>query len=607
MPPSPSRTPSRTALHDRSTSQTNVLAAVRLVPYTPPRLEGDRDELYSRTALPTHPAHFFPPPAAGASYLGSVVTSEQHVSADTYPPKSEAPSGRSVTNAQQAYQSDQSRPSTATSTSSRRLPKKRKHVALNPDNKTFRVLDVDLVDVAQTEDGLRSPSSIGSSSLYDRLSFGSHSIDAPARSSASTFPDSTAATTPHSPSRTSSVPTVIGATINSPWNYQLVGGLRKVPKTPDLKQKAVSSLDASFPPLPEASDELESKRELSPQPSFQSSGNVSTKSANSNYKVYGSSPSPYYPVRDPPSSSDSNQQSSDHDLPKLRSLDRPNLAPPSSSDSNYQILGYSSQAPSDIGITIENFQLHGDHSPVPSENLRSSAGPSYSRESLIIAPLRPKSRRSTEKFGYYKSRSRESLRRTGSLASISTVLSQEVAQGATPSELASSSSPINSVTVSNLWASPTGLNSARFHMQSYPHQWSSQLSTVPSESDVGTDRGSRSLSDGMGRRSSGFLSSHSRQMASISSIRVEEEHHMPNPLERLQAVHPRSPPILVEDEGEYGDEITDMQDLRLRPSRTRLSELYSITSEIGRTYTMRSSNSSRTNSLVSSSIPTWAR
>jgi hypothetical protein len=50
-----------------------------------------------------------------------------------------------------------------------------------------------------------------------------------------------------------------------------------------------------------------------------------------------------------------------------------------------------------------------------------------------------------------------------------------------------------------------------------------------------------------------------------------------------------------------------MQDLRARPSRTRLSGFFNTTSSDGRTNTMRSTTSSRSNSLLASTIPTWAR
>jgi hypothetical protein len=611
MSPSPSRTPTRKALHEQSDSETNIRPAVRLVPYTPPRLSGASDDLYSRSPLPTLPSHFLPP-TTGAAYQGSAFALEQFgsdVSAELFPAKPQASTpGSGVTTPHQPQQGDHSRPSTANSTRSNPRLKKRKHVALNPDNKTFRVLDVDQQDEDQTNGGVRSPSSITSFSSHGRLSFDPPSIDAPSRSPASCVHQSTAATTPDIPGRGSTTPSSPDFISNSPWNYRFVGGLRKVPKTPDLKQKAVSSSEPVSSPLPEILEDPKAVPDLSTKPSFQSTSSGSAASETTNYKVYRSSPSPHQPAIPPPSSSDSDQQINEQSYRESQAEKYPDIAPPSSSESNYQIHSYSSPASSDIDLLSGNYQLHGDPSSSPSHAVVSSpAGLSYSRESLVVPPLQPRLKRSTERFGYYKSRSRESLR-TGSLTSISSVLSQEAAQPILAGNPLTQH-PISSLqTAPSSWAPSIVLNPPRSHMQPYPHQWSSQLSTVPSESDAGTDRDSRSWSDGNGRRNSGFPSSHSRQMASIgSSFRQEEGHSRTNSLEPPQPIYTRSSPRLVEDQDEYGDGITDMQDLRLRSSRARLSDFYSVISDTGRTNTMRSTTSSRTNSLLSSSIPTWAR
>jgi hypothetical protein len=609
MSPSPSRTPTRKALHERSDSETNIRPAVRLVPYTPPRLSGGSDDLYSQTPLPTLPSHFLPL-ATGAAYPGSAYALERSgndVSAEISSPKLQAHPGSGVSTPHQPQQGDHSRPSTANSIRSNPRLTKRKHVALNPDNKTFRVLDVDLESEAQNEGGIKSPSSIASFSSHGRLSFDPPSIDAPSRSPISCAHQSTAATTPDIPGRESMTPSSIDLINNSPWNYRFVGGLRKVPKTPDLKQKAGSSSEPLSPPLPEISEDPKVVPDLSTKPSFLSTSSDSATSDTTNYRVYGSSPSPHGPAIPPSLSSDSDQQMNEQSYSEPNTERYPDIAPPSSSDSNYRILSYSSPASSEIDLPLENYQLHGDPSSPSYAAVSSPAAPSYSRESLVVPPLQPRLRRSTERFGYYKSRSRESLR-TGSLTSISSVLSQETAQ------LIRSGNPLTQHPISSSqaapssWAPSIALNPPRSHMQPYPHQWSSQLSTVPSESDTGTDRDSRSWSDGNGRRNSGLPYSHSRQMASISSsLRREEGHSRTNSLEPPQPIYARSSPRLVEDQDEYGDEITDMQDLRLRPSRARLSDFYSVLSDTGRTNTMRSTTSSRTNSLLSSSIPTWAR
>lgn len=590
---------SRKPLHERSSSQTNNLP-IRLVPYIPRLLATGNDELYSKSALPTHPAHFLPP-TSGATFTGSAFVSDKDVSESSFSAESEAESACSVTTTtQESQQTDQSRPSTATSTTSKRLPKKRKHVALNPDNKTFRVLDVNPNDGPETDGGLKSQSSATGSSLHSS-SNDFNGIEASARFPGQGVLGSTTATTPTSSDQTIHSPAPATDMANSPWNYQFVGGLRKVPKTPDLKQKAATSSDSPVPPVPQISDEPRLQPELSTKPSFQSTATVSSQSDFSVYKTYGSSPSPYCATSQPPLPSDSEKDADEEDSHKQP----PDSAPPSSSGSNYQILGYSSQ-PSNTAPPSDNYHMHGDPSPSPSYIERPSpGGPAYSRESLVVAPLQPRARRSTEQFGYYKSRSRESLR-SRSLTSISTVLIQEASQSPL------SSNPVNYVqsgtplTVSNLGAPTPASNPARYHMQSYPHQWSSQLSTVPSESEAGTDRGSRSWSDSNGR-SSGLLSSNGRHMPSISDFNFEDNISGANALGLPQPTYSRSNPRLVGDQDEHGDGITDMQKLRARPSRTRLSDFYNLTSDTGRTHTMRSTTSSRTNSLMSSAIPAWAQ
>lgn len=238
-----------------------------------------------------------------------------------------------------------------------------------------------------------------------------------------------------------------------------------------------------------------------------------------------------------------------------------------------------------------------------------------------MPPLRPRTRRSSENLGYYKSRSRESLR-TGSLTSISTILSQQEASQAVVGSGSLINLPALSSKLKGTGSCAETQNSRplRSHMNEHPHQWSSQLSTVHSVSDGGTERGSRAWSEEFGRRSSGFPSTpsrHSHQMMSISSSLAQEEAasrresiEPPQPaFARNGQRHPSSSSIrMVEDQDEYGDGITDMQDLRTRPSRTRLSGFFSITSsDNGRTNTMRSTGSSRANSMLTSTIPTWAR
>ncbi|KAH6715288.1 hypothetical protein BKA61DRAFT_574750 [Leptodontidium sp. MPI-SDFR-AT-0119] len=620
----------RRILHERSPSHNNELARIRLVPSTPPRLlgrDGIIDEIYSRTPLPTHPSHFLGPSKAKGKEKefpkgpGLPLEPEAAQGQGSHtpaldeefqrPPKVQAQrsfSGASASSGSTTHTHQPQWPNSATgSPSFRPKPPAKKRLHIHKDNKTFSLLQDDSQSV---DDGSKSPTSFFSASQRSSDSLPLNTDNAGERSNSTTLcaSEASSAVIPATPAASHSNKQPISADhiTNSPWNYQLVGGLRKVPKTPDLKHRAATSSESPLPPLPETSDGTPTgavSHDLSTKPSFVSTETTTTTSENTNYKVYG------------------NNSASTSDA-----------APPSSSGSNYQVIGDPSPPESVIyrprtspSENDNNYELHGDLSPANSY-IDLIQPTRYSQESLVVPPLNTKlrSRRSNETLGYYKSRSRESLR-TGSLTSISTVLSQQEAFRAIVGSGALIQLPIlkQKPQGSSSWAEPPSLSfhPPRSHMNEHPHQWSSQLSTVLSVSDGGTDRNSRSWSSDNGRRSSGYPSSqsrHSRQMLSISSSVAQEEGSSRS---RTDSIEPPAPAFarngrhnstssirMVEDLDEYGDGITDMQDLRTRPSRTRLSSYFnSGSSENGRTNTMRSTNSSRANSLLAGSIPTWAK
>ncbi|TAQ85625.1 hypothetical protein B7494_g6026 [Chlorociboria aeruginascens] len=578
-PPRPS------PLHERSPSEKN--AAIRLVPSTPPRLLGLSDEIYSRTPLPTHPSHILGPGGNNRDVFHARKADR---------PSSGSGSSLATTHqtVHQIFNSATGSPSSPTSTISKPLPKKRLTVKVG-DKKTFSLVPH---NEPQSDDSPSLSTKTSLSSLNSRIQdadgWSNSIISCIPESDPTSPPASAAPTTPQKP------PISAGLVTSSPWNYQLVGGLRKVPKTPDLHDRA-SALDNPLPPLPETLEgRVIASHHLAAKPSFQSSETATTTSENTNYKIY----------RDvSPSASEVG------------------LALPPSSDSNYQLLGDSSPPSSVIHIPRasenENYEVYGDSSPATS-SINLTFPVKYSQESLVVPPLKPRGRRSNESLGYYKSRSRESLR-AGSLTSISSVLSQQQQQEASRAIIGSGSliniPVISKVKGSSSWAEPSNNHPPRSPMNEDPHQWSSQLSTVLSVSDGGTDRGSQSWSDS-GRRSSAFPSTgsrHSHQVLSISSSLAHEEADAGS---RSDSIEPPRPTLshngrrhlssssirIVEDQDEHGDGITDMQDLRTRPSRTRLSGYYSISSlDNGRTSTMRSTGSSRANSMLASSMPTWAR
>ena len=92
-----------------------------------------------------------------------------------------------------------------------------------------------------------------------------------------------------------------------------------------------------------------------------------------------------------------------------------------SGPANWQVLGASSPSaplsasPPGSSESNENFVVHSRSTPSSV-----ATGGRYSNESLRVPPLRPAKKRSSEKFGYYKQRSRENLRaRSTSFQSVS--------------------------------------------------------------------------------------------------------------------------------------------------------------------------------------------
>ncbi|KAL2271684.1 hypothetical protein VTJ83DRAFT_1055 [Remersonia thermophila] len=437
----------------------------------------------------------------------------------------------------------------------------------------------------------------------------------------------------------------------SPWSYRLVGGVRKVPPTPEKKGKrrayslSESSSETQLAPLREApsptnEDEHEGEqdgtptRTVLPKPSFVSdlsAQTVETVDETANYKVYG-----------PASSAQGSNDS---------------LAFHRESTSNWEVLGPSSPAPAPSSGPPSTHTGSGDDgdnnyvihaaSESPSSSLATvivkKPRPSYSHESLLAAaPLRPTKRRSNERFGYYKQRSRETLRsRTNSLQSVysqtsSLVSSQEPSTTAAPHRHTWTipEQPSSRPTSPSEPSGPTSPRLPAPMLRSHPPaQWSSNLSTVMSESEPGSDpaRSVSPLSESTGtgtgtgpghhrRRSSiGWVSSlHSRQMPSISSsIPIAEHDDDSNEtnasLERPQPALTRAGGpssqirMVVRDQDEHGDGLADL-DHRLdhRPSRSGLSALFSSGSN-GSNWNLHSNASSRANSLTSSAFPAWAR
>ncbi|KAH8669804.1 hypothetical protein BGZ61DRAFT_110348 [Ilyonectria robusta] len=626
MSASPSCTPPRRPLHERTDSENNRLG-IRLVPYSPPRINTDGSpssrpvsyadastetdtQPWPRCSSPLAPSSFYyeespspmvwtkirpvgTPDSRRASRLASSESSSpwrpltDADDVDTTAPDDSFQSASELSPSQRPSSQSSSRPTSA----------RRKIINVH-SNKTFSVHPQDLSTSSRTDSIWSPPPSFSTrNSSYGRQSMGAFSDDQQDRPSSPLTPLAERSVTSKSPvssptQRVRSSPRV------SPWNYRMIGGVRKVPKTPDLKQKQpqLSSTPSSVPPLPSLPEieltnpiDVSSTQPLNEKPSFHSthsSQSRSTLSDRTNYKIYG--------------------QSSPVPVAELDSL------PASSIRSNYELLGGpSSTEPSVHDRTRPhtreseaNYVVHGGPSSASSVvAVRNRLNPEFSQESLIVAPLRPIKKRSWESFGLAKTRSHDSVR-TGSLTSISTIMTQE----ATRALFVGPATILHQVGPN--WSSSSGVHS-KPQPAVRPHQWSSQLSTVLSESEGGSEPASRALSlaSFADRRSS----THSKHILSmVSSLAGLEEHTGGPSHSRRASLEPptaaynrnslRDPNTgtirLIRDHDEDGDGLAPLEELRHRHSRTRLGKMLS---------TYASDRSLRSTASFNAAVPTWAK
>lgn len=601
MSASPPCSPPRRPLHERSNSQNNSRHGIRLVPYSPPRPSDEGSTTSSRPVsyASAHGANTDPEisPAASppCSRYGEASPTPSRGQARASVSGSRRRSSTATTFASSASGAADVDASSYGSAPAPRRPSapRRRTISISADSKTFSIVPLSSTASTRT-DSLTSPPSLTTISSIRRVSSLTPSDGGPSVP-LTPLTERSFAPSP-SPSSTPTLRRHTEPEDSSPWNYRMVGGLRKVAKTPDVKQKqrdvsestlsALPSLVETTNPAPDAGPAAQpvvTKKSSHSSLLYQSDSAISEKT---NYKVYA----PSSPVA------------------VAASL------PPSSSHSNYQVLGESSSSDPSVhdqtrpqtGESNANYVVHGGQSASSSIVTRNRSRSEYSQESLVVPPLRPVKRRSLEHFG-----SRDSLRR-GSLSSISNVLTQE----ATRTLFASSAGILQQTSLNQQDATSSTLQM----IQAHPHQWSSQLSTVMSESEPGTE--SRSLSpttSAPNRRSSGFNSSHSRQVLSISSSLLNLDEHIGTPshsrsgsLDRPQASYnraasrdPNSGIRLVRDHDEDGDGLADLEYLQ-RPSRGRMGSFLSPQSS-DRNLRSSASSRSRANSFNSVTIPTWAK
>lgn len=422
--------------------------------------------------------------------------------------------------------------------------------------------------------------------------------------------------------------------------------------------KTYGSPSPVLSPVPEASP-IPEEHEYTPAQSFLSPD--TTTYDTTNYRVYGGSisPSGFGSVEsfNPPSPSGSY-------TPLIRS---PTGAVPS--------LYTQEEEAGPSGTANEpNFVTHGDPSPLPSRQPSRDATPNTiesdgtvvrhpreedSQDSLAVAPLRPR-RESEESIGYYRarsrSRSREDLHTQKSKKSLKTrnsstsTINEEAAENfytgqayldaqAEDYEDPSSSVPGPSERQRQLdeqrererqqreaptWEgaeAASGSQGGPMALPVTPHQWSSQLSTVLSESEPESsssgNRGSLVSHSPQGsygsheRRSSRGWSSHSRQMLSISSSLAAELEAASRSRSNSNSQHSfleRPSPAYrgfqgaVRDHDEDGDGLAELHQISPRPSRSRLSDMFQHSNASDRN--LHSSASSRS---FNNGIPLWAK
>ncbi|KAI0399035.1 hypothetical protein F4802DRAFT_603370 [Xylaria palmicola] len=673
----------RTPLHERTTSEQNKLQ-IRLVPYTPPKI--DAEETASRAPESESPgsasvsqttkdrtssastlfgrdrfigsalssSSSSPSPVSSSTWVKGKGVSESRLVSDSSGTEHPAPPARAVVrtsnssfirhvNAPAQQPQGQHSDGTASSHIPARPGSRRSRVInIHSDSKTFSLVRAPTTRISTGSESTaksRSHSNASFFSSYEGTSFEARTDDHPS-SLFSSIPERSvsrsSASIPGTPSGLNDDHNASASASSSPWNYRLIGGLRKVPKTPDSKAKGKErQIPTELPPiLPSTSSTARVPGNSSPltlKPSFTAGCSDSDLDETTNYDVIGRSSPPQQDsdsIDQPPSSSSSNYlllgQSSGPD--SFSSSPTRGRAVSDTPDYRNYVVHGSSYPPSEQAVLetpgSRNFVVHSNVSPSPSVRLTartprsqvsndSSGGqPSekYSQESLVIPPLQPHRKSSSENLHLNRIQREAVHGRSNSYSSISTVLTQDT--GPNVVRLAHTPSASSSLRHA-LWA---GRSTRPPKSRMDVHQWSSQLSTVLSEYE-GSDRASRMTSLGSAERGS-------RNIQSISSSIFDnleptqaalQTHSRSGSLEHPGAVFMRgarelpNPPVrTIRDHDEHGDGLADLEhihQLQSKSSRTRLGFLSRHSSD----RSSHSTASSRTGSFTGNPIPSWAR
>ncbi|KAI1431607.1 hypothetical protein GGR50DRAFT_57202 [Xylaria sp. CBS 124048] len=584
-------------------------------------------------------------PIVSPTWVGGKVDAEPRLVSDSAETKQLVPpasvvhrtshgsSIRQVNTAPQQLQSHNDSGPSLPSTRPKPIGRRNRVLSINSDKTFSIVLKPTPVQVST------SSQSTLKSYPYSNASLGSHeetSFDAPTDDHPSSLFSAL-------PGRSVSVSSVEAPTISSAINedqsasfgsFRMVGGLRQVPKTSDLKDKGKGKEIATepLPTLPEATVAVTAPEtsSLEPRASFVTEHSSSTLDETTNYKVIGRSSPPQAPdsADASPSSSSSNyrilgRSSAPHSIPSSPTRGQSVLDTPGSR--NFVV--HDGSYPASDSVSLEtprsrNYVVHGNASPSswmyptpratqnrPSFDSFQQVGDNYSQESLLIAPLRTHRRSSSETI-HMRQPPRESFHgRSTSYSSISSVLTEDVS----PNVVTLAHSPPGSSYRQSAWTSRKNVGRPVSRLD--VHQWSSQLSTVMSEYDDSAPGSRLSRRNTLGSSIEGGSSA----LGSPSLFRNMDpsrggfqSHSRSSSLDRpstvVRSAKELSNPLVptVRDHDEHGDGLADLQQmhqLQSKSSRTRLGFLSRQSSD----KSLHSSISSRSGSFTSITIPTWAK
>lgn len=611
-------TPERPSPPERSASEANRLQ-IRVVPYSPPRISSDfsvtpHSAAHSTAHSAAHSERDSSSPTPGPSSRNVEVYRSHTASPGPFAgpsspitPLAPARLAGSPQSDKQPPDSASRRPSTASSV---RRPK---HVINVHADKTFSL---------QPQPVLDSSSSFYSSSLLTSTisSYGGGSSSSAAFGSqrqssflAAQHEDS-APTSPESYVRPSTPHTKNLLSSASPWNYEFVGGVRKVLReTPDSRLHVDLSPSASPSPSPvyslpredseqqeQLQQEMSASKEIAAKASFRASMAGTGSSDFSNFKVLEPS-SPNIVLRG------------------HTPMDFGNSTP--ASKANYRILGDS--ASEDYSLddqsrpkTDESEPNYVRHAPavspsVPSGTPQSRLRSEFSRESMIVPPLNPVRKPMLERPT--SSTAHKAMTPPRFIAVWSAMVRQDAARALFGSRINPPGQRGQRLTSRDRERSTyaTTPRTGQFQMQS-------PLSTVFSESEASERRQSRSLSPfspgAADEPSSYVLDSTPGPSAAPNSRQLtpsDESVDWPQPVYGKAKEREGGFPSLkmVGDQDEHGDGLADLTDLRdlvhHRPSRR--GGFPTVLTSYPSDRNLRSSASARAYALNIASIPAWAR